>query len=52
MRDQMMNGPFGGGGVPGHGKLVKPFHQMALEKILGIKDQSCPMLRLFHKAMW
>ena len=34
---------FGGG--PGHGKL-------ALKRTLGIKDQSCPMLRLSHRAMW
>ena len=29
---------------PGHSKLAKPCHQMALEKTLGVKDQSCPML--------
>ena len=28
-----------------------PAHQKVLEKSLGIKDQSCPMLRLGHKAM-
>ena len=42
----------GGGGASGHGKLAKPAHQKALEKSLRIKDQSCPMLRLSHKAMW
>ena len=36
----------------GHGKLEKAAHQKALEKSLGIKDQSCQMLRLSHKAMW
>ena len=36
----------------GHGKLPKPAHQRALEKPLGIKDQSCRVLRLSHKAMW
>ena len=36
----------------GHGNLAKPAHHKALEKSLGIKDQSCPMLRLPHKAMW
>ena len=41
---------FFGGWGPGHGKLEKPPHQKALEKSLGIKDQSCPMLRLSHKA--
>ena len=39
-------------GGPGHGKLAKPGHQKLLEKSLGIKDQSCPMLQLSHKAMW
>ena len=43
---------WGGGGVPGLGKLVRPDHQKALKKALGVKDQSCPMLRLSHKAVW
>ena len=43
---------FVGGGRAGHGKLVKPYNQMTLEKFLGIRDQSCPMLRLSYKAMW
>ena len=36
----------------GPGKLASPAHQAALEKSLGIKDQSCPMLRWSHRAMW
>ena len=43
---------FAGGEGSGHGKLAKPAHQKALKKSLGIKDQSCPMLQLSHKAMW
>ena len=43
---------FFGGAGPGHGKLVKPAHQKTLEKSLGIKDQSCPMLQLSDKGMW
>ena len=43
---------FRGGGCSGHAKLAKPTHQDALEKSLGIKDQSCPMPRLSHMAMW
>ena len=39
------------GGASGHGKLAKPAHQKALEKSLGIKGQSCPMVRLSHEAM-
>ena len=42
----------GGWGAPGHGKLAKPSYQKAPEKSLGIKDQSCPMLRSSHKGMW
>ena len=50
----------GGGGGSQHGKLAKQSHQMALEKTLGmalektlgINNQSCPTLRLSHKAMW
>ena len=42
----------GGGGGSGHDKLPKLAHQKALEKSLGIKDQSCPVLPLSHKAMW
>ena len=41
-----------GGGCSGHGKLAKSTHQKALEKSLGINDQSCPVLRLSHHAMW
>ena len=40
------------GGASGHRKLGKPAHQKALEKSLGIKDQSCLMLRLSHKATY
>ena len=32
-------------------KRAKLSHQMAVERPLGIKDQSCPV-RLSHKAMW
>ena len=41
------------GAVSDHGELAKPAHQKqkAHETSLGIKDQSCPMLRLSHKAM-
>ena len=42
----------GGGGGSGDGKLVKPAHQKALEKSLGIRDHSCLILRLSHTAMW
>ena len=44
---------FGGGGGrgSGHGKLAKPTHQKTLEKSLGLKDQSCLMLQLSHKAL-
>ena len=27
-------------------------HQKALDKSLGIKDQSSPVLRLSHKTVW
>ena len=40
---------FGGGGVPA--TTSWPTHQKALEKTLGIMDQSSPMLRLSHKSM-
>ena len=40
------------GGGPCHGKLAEPAHQKALEKSLGIKEQSCPMLQLSHQAVW
>ena len=49
-----ISGPFEGlcrGAGASHGKLAKPSHQMALEKPLRIKAQSCTMLRLSHKAM-
>ena len=36
----------------GHRELAEPAPQKALEKSLGPKDQSCPMLRLSHKAVW
>ena len=39
-------------GGSGHGELAKPARQRALRKSPGIKDQSCPMLQLSHKAMW
>ena len=42
----------GGGGAPAMAKVAKPAYQRALEKSLGIEDQSCPMLPLSHKAMW
>ena len=32
-------------------KLPELAHQKALEKALGIKDQSCPVLRLSHKTV-
>ena len=50
--DALVRSFFLGGGVSDHGKLAKAAHQKALEKTLGIKDQSCPMLQLSHKAMW
>ena len=31
-------------GAAGHGKLAKPAHQMALERTLVFKGQSCPRL--------
>ena len=34
----------------GHGKLPKPAHHEALEKSLGIKDQSRPVLRFVPKC--
>ena len=40
---------FFGGGVQA---MVTPSHQNALERALGINDQSCRMLRLSHKVMW
>ena len=44
----------------GLGKLAKPAHQkalerslaIALERSLGIKELSCPMLRVSHKSLW
>ena len=43
----------GGGGVAtGLGKLAKPAHHVVLENTLRIQDQSCPMRRLSHNAMW
>ena len=33
-----------------HGDLPRPPHQKALEKSLGIKGQSCAMLRLSHRG--
>ena len=42
---------FGGGWAgSGHGELAKPAHWKAPEKSLGIKGQSCPMLRLSHRS--
>ena len=35
-----------------HDKLPKLAHQKALKRSLGIKDQSCPVLRLSHKTVW
>ena len=40
------------GGGSSHDKLPELAHQKALEKSLGIKDQSCPVLRLRHKTVW
>ena len=34
------------------GKLAKPSYQMVLEKALGIRNQSSPMLRLSHISVW
>ena len=42
---------FLGGGCSGHGAPATPAPQKAVEKCLGITDQSCPMLRLSHRAM-
>ena len=35
-----------------HDKLPELAHQNALEKSLGIKDQSCPVLQLSHNTVW
>ena len=43
---------FGGGGGSSHDELPELAHLKALEKSLGIKDQSCPVLRLSHKTVW
>ena len=37
-------------GGSSHDELPELAHHKALEKSLGIKDQSCPVLRLSHKA--
>ena len=34
------------------GKLAKPSHQMVLERALGIRNQSSPMLQLSHSSVW
>ena len=39
-------------GGSSHDKLPELAHQKALEKSLGIKDQSCPVLRLSQKTVW
>ena len=44
---------FGGaGGGGGNGELAKPSHQIALDKRLGINDQSRPILRWSYKPIW
>ena len=35
-----------------HDELLELAHYKALDKSLGIKDQSCPVLRLSHKTVW
>jgi hypothetical protein len=34
------------------GKLAKPSYQMVLERALGIRNQSSPMLQLSHSSVW
>ena len=41
---------FGGGSS--HDELPELAHWKAPEKSLGIKDQSCTVLRLSHKTVW
>ena len=38
-------------GGSNHDKLLKLAHHKALAKALGIKDRSCPALRLSHKTV-
>ena len=40
------------GGVQAMASWRSPLSKKAVEKSLGIQDQSCPMRRLSHKAMW
>ena len=37
---------------PDFGKLAEPSHQTVLERILGIRNQSSPVLRLSHSSVW
>ena len=34
------------------GKLAEPYDQTVLERVLGIRNQSSPVLRLFHGSVW
>ena len=34
------------------GKLAEPSYEMVLKRILGIRNQSSPVLRLSHSAVW
>ena len=50
--DQLVKNFFrGGGGGSDLGKLAKPSYQMVLERALGIKNQSSPVLRLSHSSV-
>ena len=43
---------WGGGGGEAMISRQSFAHQKALEKSLGIKDRSCPVLQLSHKTVW
>ena len=34
------------------GTLAKPSYQTVLERVLGIRNRSCPVLRLPHCSVW
>ena len=34
------------------GKLAKPSYQTVLARVLGIRNQSSPVLRLSHSSVW
>ena len=42
---------FLGGGGSSHDELRELAHEKALEKSVGINNQSCPVLRLSHKRL-